>query len=88
MIPLREIISYLEGLAPKALQESYDNSGLQVGDPGMDITGILVALDVSEEVMLEAEKQKCTKYQQVPIRPKNSQLNRMPGCSSTLISWR
>ncbi len=56
MIPLREIISYLEGLAPKALQESYDNSGLQVGDPGMDITGILVALDVSEEVMLEAEK--------------------------------
>ncbi len=56
MIPLREITGYLEGLAPLSLQESYDNSGLQVGDPGMDVTGILVALDVTEEVLLEAEK--------------------------------
>ncbi|MEA3460521.1 MAG: Nif3-like dinuclear metal center hexameric protein [Bacteroidota bacterium] len=52
---LREITGYLEGLAPLSLQESYDNSGLQVGDPGMDVSGILVALDVSEEVLLEAE---------------------------------
>jgi len=56
MIPLREIINYLEGLASLSLQESYDNSGLQVGDPGMGVTGILVALDASEEVLLEAEK--------------------------------
>ena len=53
---LREIIAYLEGLAPRSLQESYDNSGLQVGDPGMEVGGILVALDVSEGVLLEAEK--------------------------------
>jgi dinuclear metal center YbgI/SA1388 family protein len=56
MILLSEIISYMEGLAPLSLQESYDNSGLQVGDPGMDVSGILVALDVSEDVLLEAEK--------------------------------
>ena len=56
MISLREISGYLEGLAPLSLQESYDNSGLQVGDPGMDVSGILVALDASEEVLLEAEK--------------------------------
>ena len=56
MIPLRDITNYLEGLAPPSLQESYDNSGLQVGDPGMSVTGILVALDASEEVLLEAEK--------------------------------
>ncbi|MCK5692469.1 MAG: Nif3-like dinuclear metal center hexameric protein [Bacteroidales bacterium] len=56
MIPLREITSYLEELASLSLQESYDNSGLQVGDPGMEVSGILVALDVSEEVLLEAEK--------------------------------
>ena len=56
MIPLGEITGYLEGLAPLSLQESYDNSGLQVGDPGMDVTGILVALDVTEEVVLEAER--------------------------------
>lgn len=56
MIPLGEITGYLEGLAPLSLQESYDNSGLQVGDRHMSVTGILVALDVTEEVLLEAEK--------------------------------
>lgn len=56
MIPLGEITSYLEGLAPLSLQESYDNSGLQVGDRHINVTGILVALDVTEEVLLEAEK--------------------------------
>jgi dinuclear metal center YbgI/SA1388 family protein len=56
MIPLREITGYLEELAPLSLQESYDNSGLQVGDHQMKVTGILVALDVTEEVLLEAEK--------------------------------
>jgi dinuclear metal center YbgI/SA1388 family protein len=53
---LGEIISYLEELAPRSLQESYDNSGLQVGDPAMEVSGILLALDVSEGVIQEAEK--------------------------------
>jgi dinuclear metal center YbgI/SA1388 family protein len=53
---LGEITGYLEELASPTLQESYDNSGLQVGDPGMEVSGILIALDVSEGVMLEAEK--------------------------------
>jgi dinuclear metal center YbgI/SA1388 family protein len=53
---LREIITYLEELAPRSLQESYDNTGLQVGDPQLEVSGILVALDVSEGVLLEAEK--------------------------------
>jgi len=56
MISLRDITSYLEGLAPGSLQESYDNSGLQVGDPNMEVSGVLVALDASEEVLHEAEK--------------------------------
>ena len=56
MTKLREIITALEGAAPLTFQESYDNSGLQVGDPGMDVSGILVTLDVSEEVLAEAEK--------------------------------
>ena len=50
---LRELTAYLEELAPRSLQESYDNSGLQVGDPGMELSGILVALDVSKAVLLE-----------------------------------
>jgi dinuclear metal center YbgI/SA1388 family protein len=56
MIRLREIITILEELAPLSLQESYDNSGLQVGDPEMELSGILITLDVSEEVLSEAEK--------------------------------
>jgi len=56
MITLREITGYLEGLAPLSLQESYDNSGLQVGEPGQEVSGVLVVLDVSEEVLLEAER--------------------------------
>jgi dinuclear metal center YbgI/SA1388 family protein len=56
MTQIREITSYLEQLAPLSLQESYDNSGLQVGDPGSEVTGVLVALDVTEEVLLEADQ--------------------------------
>jgi len=54
MIQLKEITGYLESLAPVSFQESYDNSGLQVGDPGMEVSGILVTLDVTEEVVDEA----------------------------------
>ena len=56
MIQLREIITALERVAPLSLQESYDNSGLQVGDREMEVSGILVTLDVTEEILLEAEK--------------------------------
>ena len=56
MTQIREITSYLEELAPLSLQESYDNSGLQVGDPGREVTGVLVALDVTEEVLMEADQ--------------------------------
>ena len=56
MIKLKDITGYLEGLAPLSYQESYDNSGLQVGEHDMEITGILITLDVTEEVLLEAER--------------------------------
>ncbi len=56
MKKLKEITSYLESLASLTIQESYDNSGLQVGDPEMEINGILITLDVTEEVLQEAEK--------------------------------
>jgi len=56
MIRVGDICRYLEELAPLSLQESYDNSGLQLGDRQMEVRGLLVALDVTEEVILEAEK--------------------------------
>lgn len=49
-----QIISEIEEFAPLCLQESFDNSGLQVGDPAREVEGILIALDTTEEVIDEA----------------------------------
>ncbi len=51
---LAEIISYVDELAPFALQESYDNSGLQIGDPNKDIKAALLCIDITEDVLEEA----------------------------------
>jgi dinuclear metal center YbgI/SA1388 family protein len=56
---LKEIISALEELAPPGLQESYDNSGLLVGDPGQAITGVLFCLDSTEAIIDEALAKGC-----------------------------
>ncbi|MFZ1610426.1 MAG: Nif3-like dinuclear metal center hexameric protein [Chitinophagales bacterium] len=53
---LQEIISHLESIAPKSLQESYDNSGLLVGDSNMEINSAVIALDVTEAVVYAAIK--------------------------------
>jgi len=55
---LKEIISVFEQAAPFALQESYDNSGLQTGNPGMEIHAALICLDVTGEVLDEAVRLK------------------------------
>ncbi len=51
---IKEIIEYLESLAPSAYQESYDNAGLITGNPGMEFTGSICCLDSTEEVIDEA----------------------------------
>ena len=51
---LREITAFFEKLAPLMYQESYDNSGLQVGDYAMEVSGALVTLDITGEVIDEA----------------------------------
>ena len=56
---IRKIVEELETLAPLALQEDYDNSGLQVGSPGQEVTGVLICLDVTEEVVAEAVRKGC-----------------------------
>ena len=56
---VKDVTKYLEKIAPLHLQESYDNSGLQVGDLNCDLTGVLVSLDVTLEVIDDAINQKC-----------------------------
>jgi dinuclear metal center YbgI/SA1388 family protein len=54
MIIVKEVIKYLEEIAPPSLQEGYDNSGLIVGRNDIPVTGVLVSLDCNEEIVQEA----------------------------------
>ena len=52
---IREIIGALEQFAPLSLQDSYDNAGLQIGlTEDADVSGALLCLDVTEDVIEEA----------------------------------
>jgi len=53
---VRDIANILEETAPLSYQESYDNAGLIIGSPDQEVTGILIALDVTEAVLEEAIK--------------------------------
>ncbi len=56
---VREVTSVIEAFAPLSLQESYDNSGLIVGRYDDEVSKILLAVDVTEEVIEEAVEQGC-----------------------------
>ena len=45
---ISQVIETMEDFAPLDLQESYDNSGLQIGDVSQILKGILLCLDVTE----------------------------------------
>jgi dinuclear metal center YbgI/SA1388 family protein len=53
-LKVREIVSQIEQLAPLSYQESYDNSGLIVGEYDQEVSGVLICLDVIECVVEEA----------------------------------
>ncbi len=59
MITVQQVTDYLETIAPAYLQESYDNAGLIVGDPGTEVSGILTSLDCTEEIIEEAAARGC-----------------------------
>lgn len=56
---VKDISSALEEWAPLALQESYDNCGLLVGNDQQEVNGVLITLDVTEEVISEAISEGC-----------------------------
>lgn len=55
----REITDAIEEFAPLSLQESWDNSGLQLGRPDAECRGVLVCVDVTPEVIKEAVDKGC-----------------------------
>lgn len=56
---IQEITAVLESVAPRSLQESYDNAGLLTGNGKRECTGIIISLDVTQAVVEEAVNKKC-----------------------------
>jgi dinuclear metal center YbgI/SA1388 family protein len=59
MILIKEVTGFLEGIAPVAYQESYDNAGLITGDPNTPVRGVMVCLDSTEDVVEDAIRNNC-----------------------------
>lgn len=49
-----EIVKILEDFAPCSIQESWDNSGFIIGNEGIDVKSVLLALDCTPAVIEEA----------------------------------
>lgn len=56
---ISEVIQTLEAYAPLSYQETYDNAGLLTGNAGWLCTGVICALDATEEVVNEAIENNC-----------------------------
>ena len=59
MSTVKDVAAAIEEFAPLSLQEDYDNAGLVVGRPTDEVTGVLLAVDVTDEVMDEAAANGC-----------------------------
>jgi dinuclear metal center YbgI/SA1388 family protein len=54
-----DILGIINKLAPISLAEGWDNTGLQVGDPGAEANRIMVALDPTSDVITSAIASSC-----------------------------
>lgn len=54
-----EVYDFLDSIAPFSLQQSYDNSGICAGSRDITVTKILTALDITHDVVDEAERLGC-----------------------------
>ncbi len=59
MLNIKDIIKEIEDWAPPGIAWKQDNVGLQIGDPNEDVTGVLIALEVTPEVIRESLQKKC-----------------------------
>jgi dinuclear metal center YbgI/SA1388 family protein len=56
---VKEVCEIIETYAPLNYQESYDNSGLQTGNYNTTIKGILISIDITENVVDESIAKNC-----------------------------
>jgi dinuclear metal center YbgI/SA1388 family protein len=59
MTKLYSLIAHLESIAPPALQENYDNCGLITGTSDMEVKGVIISLDCTEQVIEDAIANDC-----------------------------
>lgn len=56
---VKEVAGVLEEFAPLQIQESWDNSGLSVGSPEAEVSGIMLGLDCTPQLVDEAVAAGC-----------------------------
>ena len=59
MTRIKDILDYFEAFAPVSSAMEFDNVGLLVGDSEKAVSRVLISLDITREVVLEAEKLGC-----------------------------
>jgi dinuclear metal center YbgI/SA1388 family protein len=55
-VKVKEVLEFLDNLSPFELQESWDNSGLNIGDLEAEISQIIVALEIDENLIKNAKE--------------------------------
>lgn len=53
---IQDIYEFLDNLSPFELQESWDNSGLMIGDFSQDITKVVLSIDIDEALIDSMEE--------------------------------
>ncbi|NQW42030.1 MAG: Nif3-like dinuclear metal center hexameric protein [Bacteroidetes bacterium] len=59
MLTVNNILETIEAVAPLVYQEDYDNAGLITGNREQLVTGVMLSLDTTEEVVEEAIANNC-----------------------------
>ena len=54
MVTVQELYSFMNELAPVRYRMDFDNVGLLVGDPSAQVTRVVTALDITDDVISEA----------------------------------
>ena len=56
MVTVRDIYDHIDSIAPFKYQESYDNSGMNIGCMDAEVKTVLTALDATADVVSDAER--------------------------------
>jgi dinuclear metal center YbgI/SA1388 family protein len=56
---INDVIRVLEQYSPLEFQEDYDNSGLLIGKPDAEVSGVLISVDITDKVLDEALQNNC-----------------------------